>query len=356
MKQPFVRFGGALLLATALAACSGTSQAVPTGPAQLQPSHMQTPQSAVHPDGKYHGVVSVTSADRAMARTMSITGKPHILPMRLKNPFAKVRPDSTVGYPLDMSCQTKKCPVMNASVAYNLYVTPDGKACATEKCWGNPEEFLKALTGSPLAAVSTQYTGGDASKYTFGGSVAIQYHLNYSNTFYNNDLFTVLAAGYKKFHATGLNAQYHIFLPPGIDTCFDQYGECYSPDNLNSFFFCAYHTAAIAGPGVYLVYSVEPYQNAKVTVNGQKFYGCQNQVVPKGTNRLNSGTASTLSHESEEAWSDPLPNSGWFNPAYGMEDADVCAYAFMATEHMGGKSWYVQKNYSNTYHGCADVP
>ncbi|HZY99343.1 MAG TPA: hypothetical protein VFE36_07200, partial [Candidatus Baltobacteraceae bacterium] len=240
MKQPFVRFGGVLLLATALAACSGMSQAVPAGPAQSQPS-----QSAVHSEAMHGGVLSVTAADRALARTFVANGRPHITPVRFKNPFAKIQPHTgNFGYPLDMTCQTKKCPVMNASVAYNIYVTPDGKQCATEKCWGNPEEFLKALTGSQLAGVAKQYTGGDATAYTYGGSVAVKYHLNYSNTFYNNDLFTILAAAYKHFKATGLNAQYHIFLPPGIDTCFDQYGECYSPDNLNSFYFCAYHTAA----------------------------------------------------------------------------------------------------------------
>lgn len=351
MKQPFVRFGGVLLLATALAACSGMSQAVPTGPAQSQPS-----QSAVQPEAMHGGVLEVTSADRALARTFAVSGAPHIMPVRFKNPYAKFHSHAANGYPLDMSCQTKKCPVMTSSTAYNIYVTPDGKKCATEKCWGNPEEFLKALTGSQLASVITQYTKGSASAYKYGGSVAVKYSLNYSNTFYNNDLFTILAAAYKHFKATGLNAQYHLFLPPGIDTCFDQYGICYSPDNLNSFAFCAYHTAAIAGPGIYLVYSVEPYQNAQVTVNGQKFYGCQNQTVPAGTNRLNSGTASTLSHESFEAWSDPLPNTGWFNTWANMEIGDVCAYDFMATEKLGKKSWYVQQEYSNTYHGCADVP
>ena len=350
MKQPFVRFGGALLLATALAACSGMSQTVPTGPVQSQPS-----QPAVQSQVMHGNVISVTDADRAMARSF-VARAPHITPTRFKNPFAKLHSHAAVGYPLDMTCQTKKCPVMNASTAYNIYVTPDGKTCATEKCWGNPEEFLKALTGSPLAGVAQQYTGGDATKYTFGGSVAVQYHLAYSNTFYDNDLFTILAAAYKHFKATGLNAQYHIFLPPGIDTCFDQTGICYSPDNLSSFAFCAYHNAVLAGPGTFLVYSVEPYQNAKVKIGKQKFFACQNSTVPPGTNRLNSGTASTLSHESFEAWSDPLPNTGWFNSTYNMEIGDVCAYQFMATESMGGSSWYVQQEYSNSAHGCADTP
>jgi hypothetical protein len=348
MKQQFVRFGGVLFLAAALSACSGISQAVPTAPSQ--PS-----QSAARPQAMHGGVLTVTDLDRALARTF-VGGQPHIMGTRLHNRFAHLRTHSAVGYPLDMTCQTKSCPVMSSSTAYNVYVTPDGKTCATEKCWGDPEEFLKALTGSPLAGVAQQYTNGAATAYTFGGSVAVKYHLAYSNTFYNNDLFTILAAAYKHFKATGLNAQYHIFLPPGIDTCFDQYGICYSPDNLNSFAFCAYHSAVQAAKGVYIVYSVEPYQNATVNVGGKKLYACQDQIEPKGVNRLQSGTASTLSHESFEAWSDPLPNTGWFNASYGEEIGDVCAYAFNANETMGGNSWYVQQEYSNTYHGCADTP
>jgi hypothetical protein len=354
MKQPFVRFGGMLLLATALAACSGMSQAVPTGPAQ-SPAQSSSKTQAVRPM-----VLNVDKSDRMIAATY-VAGQPHIMPVRFKNPYAKVHAHSAVGYPLDMTCQTKKCPVMPSSTAYNVYVTPDGKTCATESCWGDPEEFLQALTGSPLAGVAQQYTGGDANAYTYGGSVAVKYKLAYSNTFYNNDLFTILVAAVKHFKAVGLTSQYHLFLPPGIDTCFDQYGICYSPDNLNSFYFCAYHSAVYAGKDsaghpIYITYSVEPYQNAKVKINGKKYYACQDQVEPTGVNRLNSGTASTLSHESFEAWSDPLPNTGWFNSSYGMEIGDVCAYSFMANESMGGKSWYVQQEYSNTYHGCADTP
>jgi len=94
-----------------------------------------------------------------------------------------------------------------------------------------------------------------------------------------------------------------------------------------------------------------------VKINGHKYYACQNTTgVPAGVNRLKSGTASTLSHESFEAWSDPLPNTGWFNSSYGEEIGDVCAYSFMANENLNGKTWYIQQEYSNTYHGCADTP
>lgn len=346
MKQRLVRFGGAILLATAVVACSGTNNTIPIA---SSPSSPQIKLPAAGP--MVHGILQITAADRAMARSF-VAGTPHITLPSFKHQAA---PAAKVGYPLDMTCQTKQCPVMPSSTAYNVYVTPDGKTCKNEKCWGDPEEFLKALKGSPLAGVAQQYTGGGPTAYTYGGHVTVKYGLAYTNTFYNNDLFTILAAAAKHFQKVGLTYQYHIFLPPGIDTCFDQYAECYSPDNLNAFAFCAYHTAVLFN-GQPIVYSIEPWQNAQVTIGGKKFYGCQDQKVPAGTNRLNSGTASTLSHESFEAWSDPLPNSGYFNASYGEEIGDVCAYQFMTKFAAGGGSWFVQQEYSNSAHGCADTP
>ena len=49
----------------------------------------------------------------------------------------------------------------------------------------------------------------------------------------------------------GLGHIYHVFLPKGVDTCMEPgfgppNGHCYSPDNGNTFFFCAYHGAFTA--------------------------------------------------------------------------------------------------------------
>jgi len=339
VKSNVLRFAGVLFAGWILAACSGTQSVVPASQA---PVNAPTVSRGVNPDA-----VRVTFDDAMMARNF-VPMKAHVTPMRLKNPYKGLanRPDSTpVGYPLDMTKGTG--PTVKSIAAYNIYVNEKNEAT-----WGDPEEFLKGLTGSPFAGLITQYTGGAASGYKFGGSMSVNYSLKYSNTFYNNDLFTILASAVKHFQKVGLTAQYHLFLPPGIDTCFDQYGICYSPDNLNSFVFCAYHSA-VAYNGQPILFSVEPYQNATVKIGSQTFYACQNTVVPKGTNRLESGTASTLSHESFETWSDPLPNTGWFNPSYGAEIGDICAYAFMQKQVLGSKSYWIQQEYSNAAHGCA---
>lgn len=338
MKPYFARLCGAIAIGVALAACSGGNSGVT--PSGGSPNF--GPQAIVH--SGHLTSVTTTNADRALARQF-VPLKPHFTYTRMNNPFKNNARPSTVGYPADMWCQTQACPVMSSNVSINLYVN-----CPDESCWGNPEEFLSGLTGSAFMGLATQYTGGPSSAYTFGGSMSVTHQLHYSNTFYNEDIFSVLAAGVTKFQALGLGVQYHIFLPSGTDTCFDQTKICYSPDNLRSFYFCAYHDAVQYG-SQYIVYSVEPYQKATVTIRGNKYYACQNQIVPPHTNRLNSGTASTLSHELFESVSDPLPNSGWFNPYYG-EIGDVCAYRFMTNVKLGGRKFYIQQEYSNAVHGC----
>jgi hypothetical protein len=351
MKHFLARLTGALAIGAALAACSGNQAVTPATATAPVPGARQAAARVTHP-----AVVRITQADRAFGRRLTFL-PPHVTYPKFHNPYLHVARPSAVGYPLDMTCQTKACPVMSSSTAYDIYVSMDGKTCLTEACWGTPEEFLKGLAGSALAGLATQYTNGPASGYTFGGSMAVKYtsikYDYYAPTFYQNDLGTILAAAVRKIGATGLNAEYHIFLPPGADTCFDQSASCYSPDHLAAFAFCAYHSAAlIPGSNTPIVFSVEPWQNAKVRVKGKMLYACQNSFVPKGTNRLNSGTASTLSHESFESWSDPLPNSGWFNSHYGMEIGDVCAYTFMFTDMLGGSNYYLQQEYSNAVHGC----
>lgn len=358
MKQLFARFGGAIIVAAALAACSGQQTVTP--PTGLSPNHVsQAPAMSI----RQPEVLHITQAAREMAAHMKIM-TPHFMPLRTHNPFATASRPSAVGYPLDLVCNPTyakyKCPTMASSTAYNIYVSLDGKKCMNEKCWGNPQEFLQGLAGSAFAGLVTQYTKGPASGYTYGGSFSVPYttlkYNQYAPTFYGNDLGTILAqAVLKNGGKIGLNTEYHIFLPPGADTCFDQSNACYSPDNLNSFVFCAYHTAAyISALKNYVIFSVEPYQNATVKVGSQTLYACQNSTVPKGTNRLNSGTASTLGHESFESWTDPLPPLSWINPwSGGSEIGDICAYQFMFQGKFGKAGMlYLQQMYSDKVHGC----
>jgi hypothetical protein len=271
-------------------------------------------------------------------------GKAHVMPMvAFKN--NALRSQGSAGYPLDLTFGNG--PLMTSSRAFNVYVN-----CKDESCWGDPEHFLMELPKTDLARVITQYTNAAPSAYQYGGSVSVKYRHPYSNTYYNEDLFSILAAAVRHFGSTGLQTEYHLFLPKRVDTCFDQTKTCYSPDDLRKFKFCAYHDFVTLNRQT-ILYSVEPFQNVYVKVRGNEYPACHVPTSASGVNELDSATASSLSHESFESWSDPEPNTGWYNSLYGDEIADACAYYFMAFHEIGGEKYYIQDIYSNKLHGCS---
>jgi hypothetical protein len=357
MKQLFARYGGVTIVAMALAACSGNQGLTP--PAALTQDTQPAVASLARATGPQ--AVRITPADISFARTFQF-GKPHLASTRLHDLYPKGsgRPASP-GYPMDMACAVYggTCTTMPSSTAYDVYVSPDGKHCMDESCWGTPEEFLKGLAGTKFAGLVTQYTHGKASGYTYGDSIAVPYtSLAYSNVFYDNDLGTILAAAVKHFGKAGNTVEYHIFLPPGYDTCEDETTSCYSPDNLPAFAFCAYHSSAyIPALATNVIYSIEPWAGATVKGgNGKKYYPCGNSspsVAPSAANFQ----ASLLAHESFESWSDPLFPAPSYDPLgyvnyYGMEIGDVCAYRFFTTLKTKKFSYNVQDMYSNAAHAC----
>jgi hypothetical protein len=143
---------------------------------------------------------------------------------------------------------------------------------------------------------------------------------------------------------TGYADVYHIFLPSGVDTCFDFTKQCYSPDLPSSMNFCAYHgTVRFSDLGL-VVYSVEPYQDVP---------GCRT-VKSSGASRLTNSTISTLAHETFEAITDPGPKLAWYN-YQGGEIGDECEY-FVQSVVVGRRTYHTQPMYSNRYHACAVKP
>ena len=165
-----------------------------------------------------------------------------------------------------------------------------------------------------------------------------------------SDLMGVLHAAVVKLNYTnpGYTHEFHIFLPPGMDTCFDYTTQCYSPDNSPTFAFCAYHgSVTFSGTGAgsgHVVYSVEPFQGSPTT-----------PICYPSTTSLVNATASTLSHEFFESVSDADPGLGWYNGFTGMEIGDECVASAVpnAALTLNGHSYIVQKEWSNTVHGCS---
>jgi hypothetical protein len=196
-----------------------------------------------------------------------------------------------------------------------------------------------------------QYVGSTAlGRYTLGTSFSMKETIFPGTTgvptLGENDLLAIVHTA-AKTGGSGHGHVYHVFLPSGVDTCFDE-GFCYSPDNPPTWVFCAYHfTATFTDIGA-VYYTVDPFQNVS---------GCS---LPLGTpnGQLADSTNSTLSHELFESITDPDISTGYrapLSPAGFPEIGDICALGF-GTVPLNGKNYALQLEYSNKYQACASVP
>lgn len=266
--------------------------------------------------------------------------------------------DLLVRYPADVVYNGG--PVVETAESHPIYLQPKGK-CPIAECWGNPEGFLRDLARSEFVHVLDQYTGQHANdRYTVGSHAKISY-VPPATPLTDADMIAVVHAVVSVTGENGYGHIYHIFLPPGQDECFDStFKQCYSPDNSQSFAFCAYHGSADTDAG-HVVYTVEPYQDVP---------GCQDAPgTPNG--QLEDSTNDTLSHELFETISDPDLNAWWNStPAitglFAEEIGDECvfivvpapkvAYGDPSVFRIGRKIYAVQLEYSNAAHGCTNEP
>jgi hypothetical protein len=256
-----------------------------------------------------------------------------------------------IRYPGDLSYQGGA--FVDHVQSHALYVN------CKSSCWGNPEGFLQDLGGSDFIHITDQYVGRyDNNRYTVGGHASIILTLP-KVPLTDLDMLAVVHAVASQTHQTGYNHIYHVFLPPGIDECFDNtYTTCYSPDNPSTFYFCAYHSSADFSDIGHVLYSVEPYQNVG---------GCD--VAPGSPNgQLVDSTNNVLSHELFESITDP-DGTAWWNTAsnalYGNEIADECSFIIFppgavyfdpSVFNISGKRYAVQPEYNNSSHACTVQP
>lgn len=207
-----------------------------------------------------------------------------------------------------------------------------------------------------------QYVASTANgRYSTGASVFASYSFFAGdNVISQNALLAIVHAAVVKLGASTHNGYghiYHIFLPKGVDTCFDFANVCYSPDVPSSFVFCAYHGSVTFSDIGHVILSVEPYQNVP---------GCQG-APPDPNGILADSTNAILSHELIESITDPDPPTGWVSfsslDTAGFEIGDLCqplgnkARQFLyPVLSLNGHKYELQLEYSNTYHACAPSP
>jgi hypothetical protein len=250
-------------------------------------------------------------------------------------------------------------PVLQYAVSHAVYINPGG-ACTISGCWGNPEGFLADVSDSDFIHVLDQYAGVTANRrYTVGSRAVLKGNLS-SNSLSESDLIAILHGVVSKTGAAGYGNIYHLFLAPGIDTCFDAPANnvCYSPDNLATFAFCAYHdNATFTDLGLHVIFTVEPSQLVP---------GCEDAPTGAPNSLLIDSTNDTLSHELSETISDPDLDA-WFNNSSfslaGSEIGDECLFADPFTNiiseptfRIDGKLYRIQSEYSNDKHACAISP
>jgi hypothetical protein len=245
-------------------------------------------------------------------------------------------------YPADLS-DPMHGKVLTAAQSNNIYVN-----CAAS-CWGSPSVFLSKLASSSFIHITDQYVGTTANdRYTVGTATSINKSL--PTTLGNSDILSLVHTA-AHAHGSGYDHVYHLFLRSGVDVCVSA-GVCYSPNNMNTFVFCAYHASVDFRDIGHVLYTVEPFQNVP---------GCA-EMQPSPNGALIDSTSSTLAHELIETITDPDPITGWFaeNSAiiFGAEIGDICVNPF-GKDHavsISGKSYAIQAEYSNKYHACATTP
>jgi len=229
-------------------------------------------------------------------------------------------------------------------VSHNIYVN------CTASCFGNPAVFLNNWGNSGLMHVTDEFVGTHAShRYTVGPGGTINYPV--SGPLGPDDLVTLIYTAGAAL-GSGYGDIYHIFFAPGIDVCQDEgLSVCYSPDNFDTFYFCAFHGSVDFTDIGHVLFSIEPYANVD---------GCQvNQPSPNSAET--DSQANTLSHELNEAITDP-DGDAWWNAydlaLYGNENADTCAQAYFdyANTVLNGHAYEVQPVYSNRAHTCVYKP
>jgi hypothetical protein len=242
-------------------------------------------------------------------------------------------------------------PVVTDMLSHDVYL--NAKGCGwVGKCWGNPERFLHDLGLSNFIHITDQYTRA-YGHYGVGPNVYANMAM-YTNTIDQNALFHLIHDAARTLGtSSGYGHEFHVFLPPGTDTCFDQSSVCYSPDNPSSFYFCAYHGSVKFSDIGHVLFSVEPYQNVP---------GCQ-AAPPNPNGQLADSTNSVLSHELIETITDP-DISAWISDrsllSSGAEIGDLCEPTGNSDGQfldpvltLNGHKYELQLEYSNYYHACS---
>lgn len=162
-------------------------------------------------------------------------------------------------------------------------------------------------------------------------------------------------------------ALYFVFTPANVGICIKAGSPNLSSNPCTTNVFCAYHSATDSFPSATksFIYAVEPDAAA---ISDE---ACVSGSTPAGNSA--DDTISTVSHEHNEAITDPLGDGWWTedhetylgtpDAFFGAENGDLCAYNFgtaLGTTLSGqpynqvinGHDYYLQQEWSDVDGGC----
>ena len=253
-------------------------------------------------------------------------------------------------------------PVMHSNETFAIYWVPSGYTVDGTYKTAIDGYLTDVAAASGQAtnvySVGTQYydtTGSVAYQSTFGGSVidTDAFPANgcsvtatcLTDSQLQNEIQHEIAVNH---WPEGLGSLFFILTPSGVGSCIDS-----SNTECSTNVYCAYHSAfADSGTGQDVVYANEPY-DAAIT-------GCNTPESPN-SNAADS-TINTISHEQNEAITDPLLNA-WFSADSNQDEvADLCAWVWGSPLGGSGGSEYnqvinshdywLQEEYSNDGSAC----
>ena len=356
MKRARVLFGTAAGLAAVALGASAALLAQANEPQGTYVALRFTPgaRTAASTDKGYPKIKPVFSAQSSDARATRSAAAPKAAPSQTEAVgYGALR------YPADVHYFGGPT-VANAQM-HAIFMQPEGNVCAISACWGNPEGMLRDLGRSDYIHVADQYVGETSdNRYTVGQGYQSFFHPQ-AQPFTDADMQAIVTAAAQASGQVGYEHIYHVFLPPGVDECTDStFTICYSPDNLATYGYCAYHFFFdVPGLG-HLLYTVEPYQNV---------FGC-NDIPGTPNGAIVDSTNDALLHETFETISDP-DVTGWWNldSRYGFQSeiGDFCEFAEFDADgtFLGfipsiwsaeGHVYATQPIYNNDRHACTTAP
>jgi hypothetical protein len=305
-------------------------------------------------------LVPAATASGGASHAVILGAVPHADPWAA--PFAD--PSTTIGFgPVDYHDGQ----VMQTNTTYAIYWAPSGFSDASyESLINRYFGDVAAASGSAsnVYAVATQYydnTGAIRYKSTFGGS------------FVDTDPFPTSGCGEASICLTdaqlqaeiqkvltrkgwhgGTSNMFFLMTPDGVASCANQ-----GPLLCSTTDFCAYHSDFFNSSGEEVIYADEPYAG---TLSGCTFSKVGKQGFPNDHDA--DATINTISHEHNEAISDPFGDAWWAADGGNDEIADLCAGYFGSTplgtangqpyhQLINGHPYSVQEEYSNDDSSCA---